>query len=106
MRLLLSSLFVRPVANSSTRPSSTPALTVPDGAVVSRRRWLALDVLRGVAVLLMIQGHTFTALLDPAHYVGNWSRWHSLLHGLTAPMFLLGGGLAYGFVTMRDPTRS
>ena len=73
---------------------------------MSRRRWLALDLLRGLAVLLMIQGHTFTALLRPSEYAGSWSRWHSLLHGLTAPMFLLGGGLAYGFVTMRNPARS
>jgi hypothetical protein len=58
-----------------------------------------LDAFRAVAVLLMIQGHTFTALLRPDEYRGSWSTWHSLLHGLTAPMFLLGGGLAYGIVT-------
>ncbi|MEY4577341.1 MAG: hypothetical protein RL701_2044 [Pseudomonadota bacterium] len=68
----------------------------------SPQRWLALDILRGLAVLLMIQGHTFTALLRASEYDGAWSRWHSLVHGLTAPMFLIGGGLAYGFVVMRD----
>ena len=62
-------------------------------------RWLALDAFRAVAVLLMIQGHTFTALLRPDESRGSWSSWHSLVHGLTAPMFLLGGGLAYGIVT-------
>jgi acyltransferase len=70
--------------------------------VLSPGRWLALDVLRGVAVLLMIQGHTFTALLRTSAYEGAWSRWHALVHGLTAPMFLIGGGLAYGVVIARS----
>jgi Heparan-alpha-glucosaminide N-acetyltransferase, catalytic len=61
-------------------------------------RWLALDVFRALAVLWMIQGHTFTALLAPAHYTGAWVQAYSLLHGLTAPMFLVGAGLAYGLV--------
>lgn len=86
-----------PTAATSVTPSSTPS-SIPS----STRRWLALDLLRGLAVVLMIQGHTFTALLDPAALQGSWGQWHSLLHGLTAPMFLLGGGLAYGFVIMRS----
>lgn len=65
------------------------------------KRWLALDVFRGLAVLSMIQGHTFTALLQPGAYASGWAGWHKILHGLTAPMFLLGGGLAYGLVTAR-----
>jgi uncharacterized membrane protein len=68
---------------------------------VKPARWVALDAFRAVAVLLMIQGHTFTALLRSDAYHGSWSTWHSLVHGLTAPMFLLGGGLAYGIVTGR-----
>jgi len=58
-------------------------------------------VFRGVAILSMIQGHTFTVLLKPSEYGEAWLPWYTLLHGLTAPMFLLGGGLAYGFVTLR-----
>jgi uncharacterized membrane protein len=47
----------------------------------------------------MIQGHTFSALLrsdamDPAI-----ARLHTFLHGLTAPSFLLGAGLAFGTAT-------
>lgn len=64
-------------------------------------RWLALDVFRALAVLWMIQGHTFTAMLQPALYRGAWVQLYSLLHGLTAPMFLIGAGLSYGVATRR-----
>jgi uncharacterized membrane protein len=59
-------------------------------------RWLALDRLRASAIVLMIQGHTFSALLDPRAMAEGVERVHSLVHGLTAPMFLLGAGLAFG----------
>lgn len=62
-------------------------------------RWLALDVFRALAVLWMIQGHTFTALLAGAPvFEGGLGRIYRTLHGLTAPMFLCGAGLAYGIV--------
>jgi hypothetical protein len=63
-------------------------------------RWLALDVFRALAVLWMIQGHIFTALLSPSLYRGAWVQPYSLLHGLTAPMFLVGAGLSYGVVRL------
>lgn len=60
---------------------------------------MALDAFRALAVLWMIQGHTFTALLSPeTRYTGVWVQLYSLLHGLTAPMFLVGAGLSYGLV--------
>ncbi len=62
-------------------------------------RWLALDRLRALAVVLMVQGHTFSALLDEHELTGAWLRVHRLLHGLTAPTFLLGAGLAFGVTT-------
>jgi uncharacterized membrane protein len=61
-----------------------------------RRRWLALDRLRATAIVLMVQGHTFSALLDPSALSKGVERVHSLVHGLTAPMFLLGAGLTFG----------
>jgi surface polysaccharide O-acyltransferase-like enzyme len=65
----------------------------------SPSRWLALDVFRALAVLWMIQGHTFTALLGDAEaFTGAWWQLYRMLHGLTAPMFLCGAGLAYGIV--------
>jgi uncharacterized membrane protein len=64
-----------------------------------RQRWLALDVFRALAVLWMIQGHTFTALLESTKDTGEpFGQVYRLLHGLTAPMFLCGAGLAYGIV--------
>ncbi len=86
-----------------------PSNTVPNAAArwlrqPSARRLLYLDLFRGLAVISMIQGHTFTALLEPSAYGGTWPRWYTLIHGLTAPMFLAGGGLAYGVVMLRSET--
>lgn len=63
------------------------------------QRWLALDRLRATAVLLMVQGHTFTAFLRPDALATDLNRLHALLHGLTAPAFLFGAGLAFGVAT-------
>ncbi|MBX7191145.1 MAG: DUF1624 domain-containing protein [Sandaracinaceae bacterium] len=64
-------------------------------------RWLALDLLRFVAVLLMVQGHVFTSLLDPSYESQRWLRHHNFVHGYTAPMFLFASGLAFGYTTFR-----
>lgn len=65
-------------------------------AKVPRTRVVVLDVLRLAAMLLMIQGHTLAAMLDPARVNlagGPWTVWTDL-RGLTAPMFLLVSGAA------------
>jgi uncharacterized membrane protein len=78
-------------------PPIVPASTEPSAA---NARWLALDVFRALAVLWMIQGHTFTALLGSGDVFGGaFGQIYRLLHGLTAPMFLCGAGLSYGIVT-------
>jgi Heparan-alpha-glucosaminide N-acetyltransferase, catalytic len=64
-------------------------------------RALALDRFRIAAVLTMIQGHTFGALLTPGALGPALPPWYVLWHGLTAPMFLVGAGLAYGHVRVR-----
>ena len=64
-----------------------------------KRRWEALDRLRALAVVLMIQGHTFNVVLSEATRAEPWWRWHRLVHGLTAPMFLMGAGLAFALTT-------
>jgi len=64
-------------------------------------RWVALDLLRFVAVLMMVQGHTFTTLLSQTYNSERWHRHHDFVHGYTAPMFLYGAGLAFGVTTFR-----
>jgi hypothetical protein len=62
-------------------------------------RFAGLDVFRFVAVLSMVQGHTFTVVFDPGASAPAWFRWHSYVHGYTAPMFLFASGLAFGITT-------
>lgn len=64
-------------------------------------RWIALDLLRFCAVFLMVQGHTFTELLDRSVQSERWYRHHMFVHGYTAPMFLFASGLAFGYTTFR-----
>lgn len=67
---------------------------------VNLTRWRALDALRCLAIVLMVQGHTFYALLDPSERSRPWFWLHDRLHGLTAPMFLFASGLAFGVTTL------
>jgi len=69
-------------------------------------RWLALDLLRFVAVFLMVQGHTFTELLSTDVQHERWYRHHQFVHGYTAPMFLFASGLAFGYTTFRNWSQS
>ncbi len=71
-------------------------------AAPAAERWLALDLFRFVAVCLMVQGHVFTTLLDSSTRSQAWFPHHQFVHGYTAPMFLFGGGLAFGFTTFRN----
>ncbi len=65
------------------------------------RRWLFIDFLRFSAVVLMVQGHTFDALLSVSVKAESWFRMHAFWHGFTAPMFLFASGLAFGIATLR-----
>jgi hypothetical protein len=62
-------------------------------------RFVALDRLRALAVVSMVQGHTFSALMKPDALPASVMQWHALVHGLTAPAFLFGAGLAFGLAT-------
>lgn len=63
---------------------------------VSAGRIHVLDFLRLSAILLMIQGHTLDALLDPARLDLSAFHWQVWVHlrGLTAPMFMMVSGAA------------
>ncbi len=71
------------------------------GVAVAQGRWRALDWFRFLAVLLMVQGHTFYVVLDDSIRGLEWYRWHSYVHGYTAPMFMFASGLAFGITTFR-----
>ncbi|NTV74844.1 MAG: DUF1624 domain-containing protein [Holophaga sp.] len=59
-------------------------------------RVLVLDFIRLAALLLMIQGHTLDALVDPRRLDPETFHWRTWMHlrGLTAPLFLM----VYGFM--------
>lgn len=94
----------RPVAMDGPPESPRPSVDAAPAADTTKKksgRWLALDLLRFVAVLLMVQGHVFTSLLDPSYSGERWLRHHNFVHGYTAPMFLFASGLAFGYTTFR-----
>lgn len=87
-----------PVVSAPSVEAEAPAEARP----LSRAgRWLALDLFRFCAVCLMVQGHVFSTLLDRATKSQDWYPHHSFVHGYTAPMFLFGAGLAFGYTTFR-----
>ena len=91
---------VAEVLTGSHAPLSARAATRAI-AVAKAQRWLGLDVFRFFAVLMMVQGHVFTTLLDDATKTQGWYPHHAAFHGYTAPMFLFGAGLAFGYTTFK-----
>lgn len=84
------------------RPAALPLGAAEDAARASRaRRWLALDLFRFLAVVLMVQGHAFYVTASPAVREAGWYAWHNYVHGFTAPMFLFAAGLAFAITTFR-----
>ncbi|GAB5549125.1 MAG: heparan-alpha-glucosaminide N-acetyltransferase domain-containing protein [Sandaracinaceae bacterium] len=82
--------------------AAAPAREAAEARPVAKAaRWLALDLFRFCAVCLMVQGHVFSTLLDQATKSQGWYPHHSFVHGYTAPMFLFGAGLAFGYTTFR-----
>jgi hypothetical protein len=90
-----------PILADALAPSEL-AVARPSPEAPAPPRWGALDLLRFTAVLLMIQGHTFTTLLSGEHDRERWHRHHDFVHGYTAPMFLFASGLAFGVTSFRS----
>ena len=82
-------------AQGSAPPSGNLATTLPLG------RFRALDFMRFVAVTMMVQGHTFTALIEQSFKPMLWYRQHAYVHGFTAPLFFFSSGLAFGVTSFR-----
>ena len=65
-------------------------------------RLIFVDYLRFAAVLVMLQGHTFDALLQIDTKVLYSYKLFNLFHGLTAPMFLFSAGFAFAVSSIRN----
>ncbi|MEW6060996.1 MAG: heparan-alpha-glucosaminide N-acetyltransferase domain-containing protein [Bacteroidota bacterium] len=67
----------------------------------SKQRYLFIDLLRFLAVVFMVQGHTFDALLDFELRSNTLFFVHDFFHGFIAPMFLFASGTAFGISTFK-----
>ncbi|MCM2254039.1 MAG: DUF1624 domain-containing protein [Vicinamibacteria bacterium] len=61
---------------------------------MSSNRLLAIDWLRGVAVVLMFQTHAYDSWLAPEARAGAFYTWSRLLGGYPAPLFLFLAGVS------------
>jgi hypothetical protein len=66
-----------------------------------KQRHLFIDLLRFTAVIVMLQGHTFEALLSPNVKQASFFYIHDFFHGFVAPMFLFASGVAFGVSTIK-----
>jgi uncharacterized membrane protein len=60
-----------------------------------------IDLLRGWAVIVMIETHVFNATLTSETMSGSTFQWLKFINGLVAPSFLFASGLAYAITTHR-----
>ncbi len=60
-----------------------------------------IDLLRGGAVLVMIETHMMNATLEPALRSSTIFEWITFINGLVAPSFTFASGLAYAVATRR-----
>jgi uncharacterized membrane protein len=62
----------------------------------TKERIVFLDWLRGLAAVIMLQGHTFHSFLRPEFYEHGWYRYSQFLGGQAAAVFLFVTGITYG----------
>ena len=67
----------------------------------SSQRLESLDVLRGVAVVIMVLGHGVDSVLSPSVRATDMFRVYDAVRGFTAPLFLFISGLAFMVATER-----
>ncbi|MEN3046338.1 MAG: heparan-alpha-glucosaminide N-acetyltransferase domain-containing protein [Candidatus Hydrothermales bacterium] len=66
----------------------------------SKKRYLFIDILRGIAVLEMIHGHTLDALLSPSQKLSPFYTFWTHIRGYTAPLFLFSSGISFYLSTI------
>ena len=65
------------------------------------QRVIFIDLARTLAVVLMLYGHTVSALLAPEFRAGTWYDVWQFQRGLTSCLFLLLSGFAFSIATAR-----
>ena len=88
----MSSLSIEPV---------DPAKPAAGHATTASRRVVFIDLIRALAVLFMLYGHTVSALLAPEYQQGTWYDIWLFQRGLTSGLFMLAGGFAFSIATGR-----
>ena len=68
---------------------------------VHAHRVIFIDLARALAVVLMVCGHTSSALLSNAYRTGGWVEVWTFQRGLTSALFLLVAGFAFSVATAR-----
>ena len=76
----------------------------PPAPGVHARRVIFIDLARALAVVLMVSGHTSSALLAGSYRQGDWIRIWEFQRGLTSALFLLLSGFAFSVATSRHWT--
>jgi uncharacterized membrane protein len=89
------------MAAAVPRPAPGPDKPAWDGVERRQRprhrRELYIDAFRGLMALVMVQGHLFDSLLQPALRRAGGYQFQLLFHGSTAPGFLFASGFVAGF---------
>jgi uncharacterized membrane protein len=71
---------------------------------VHAHRVIFIDLARALAVVLMVAGHTSSALLASRYRAGDWVHAWEFQRGLTSSLFLLLSGFAFSIATTRHWT--
>ncbi|MEW5800077.1 MAG: heparan-alpha-glucosaminide N-acetyltransferase domain-containing protein [Bacteroidota bacterium] len=66
-----------------------------------KQRYVYIDLLRGWAVLVMIEVHVFNAFLIPSFREEAWFKVLNFINGLVAPSFLFASGYSFVIVAQR-----
>jgi uncharacterized membrane protein len=68
---------------------------------VQAHRVIFIDLARALAVVMMMYGHTVSALLAPEYRAGRWFEIWNFQRGITSTLFMLLSGFAFSIATMR-----
>ena len=85
-------------ADPQARVAWAAPQTIPG---VHAHRVIFIDLTRALAVVLMVYGHTISALLAPEYRTGAWYDAWVFQRGLTSSLFLLLSGFAFSIATTR-----